>query len=176
MWISKGSTKLTSVVLFLIVRAKGNLSFKTLKAKKINKSKGFRCDQTIRLKVEKSHKAYPANLRRVKVYDEELKKYIVLLTNNFEISTLAVALLYRKRWKIELFFKWIKQHLKIKRFWGQNENAVRTQVWIAVCNYALIHLMKSERNIEKTPYEILEILKDSLFEQTPVNQLLINNR
>lgn len=161
---------------FFIVRAKGNLSFKVLKSNKVDKPKGFRCDQIIRFKLKKSYKAYSANLRRVKVYDEDLKKHIVLLTNNFEISTLAIALLYRKRWKIELFFKWIKQHLKIKKFWGQNENAVRTQIWIAICNYAIIHLMKSERNIQKSPYEILEILKDSLFEQTPVNQLLMSDK
>ena len=160
---------------FFIVRAKRNLSFKVLKSNKVDKSTGLRCDQIFRLKFKKSYEDYPANIRRIKVYDEDLKKYIVLLTNNFEISAFAVTLLYRKRWKIELFFKWIKQHLKIKVFWGQNENAVRTQIWIAVCNYALIHLLKNELNLSQSPYEILEILKDSLFEQTPVNQLLMND-
>lgn len=161
---------------FFIVRAKSNLSFNVLKSNKVDKSMGLRCDQTIRLRLKKSFKDYPANFRRIKVYDETLKKHVVLLTNNFEISALTVALLYRKRWKIELFFKWIKQHLKIKVFWGQNENAVRTQIWVAVCNYALIHLLKSEQKILRSPYEILEILKDSLFEQTPVNQLLMSSK
>ena len=160
---------------FFIVRAKKNLSFKVLKSNKIDKSKELRCDQIIRLKIKKSYEDYPANFRRIKVYDEDKKKYIVLLTNNLEISTSAVALLYKKRWQIELFFKWIKQHLKIKVFWGQNENAVRTQIWIAVCNYALIYLIKNEQNLLQSPYEILEILKDSLFEQTPVNQLLMSD-
>jgi len=159
---------------FFIVRAKSNLSFKVLKSNKVDKSTGLRCDQIFRLKLKKSREDYPTNIRRIKVYDEDLKKYIVLLTNNFEISAFSATLLYRKRWQIELFFKWIKQHLKIKVFWGQNENAVRTQIWIAVCNYALIHLLKSELNLLQSPYEILEILKDSLFEQTPVNQLLKN--
>lgn len=166
--------KITISCAFFVVRAKSNLGFKVLKSNKVDKSTGLRCDQNIRLKIKKSFKDYPANIRRIKVYDEELKKYIVLLTNNFEISAFSVALLYRKRWKIELFFKWVKQHLKIKKFWSRNENAVRTQIWIAVCNYALIHLLKNELNLLHSPYEILEILKDSLFEQTPVNQLLKN--
>lgn len=160
---------------FFIVRAKSNLSFKVLKSNKVDKSTGLRCDQIFRFKVKKSYKDYSANLRRIKVYDKESKKYVVLLTNNFEISAFAVTLLYRKRWKIELFFKWVKQHLKIKVFWGQNENAVRTQIWVAVCNYALIHLLKNELNLSQSPYEILEILKDSLFEQIPVNQLLMTD-
>jgi IS4 transposase len=159
---------------FFVVRAKSNLSFKVLKSNKIDKTTGVRCDQIIRFKLKKSYEDYPANLRRIKVYDEDLKKHMVLLTNNFEISTFSIVLLYKKRWKIELFFKWIKQHLKIKVFWGQNENAVRSQIWIAVCNYALIHLLKHELNLSHSPYEILEILKDSLFEQVPVNQLLMS--
>lgn len=160
---------------FFVIRAKGNLNFKVLKSNKVDKSTGLKCDQIFKLKVKKSQADYPANLRRIKVYDEEQKKHIVLLTNNFEISAFSITLLYKKRWQIELFFKWVKQHLKIKVFWGQNENAVRTQIWIAVCNYALIHLLKNEQNLIKSPYEILEILKDSLFEQTPVNQLLMND-
>lgn len=167
--------KITLSCAFFVVRAKSNLSFKVLKSNKVDKSTGLRCDQNIRLKVKKSFTDYPANLRRIKTYDKKLKKSIVLLTNNFEISAFSVAILYRKRWKIELFFKWVKQHLKIKKFWGRNENAVRTQIWIAVCNYALIHLLKNELNLLQSPYEILEILKDSLFEQTPVNQLLRTN-
>ena len=166
--------KINSNCAFFVVRAKKNLSFNVLKSNKIDKSKGLRCDQRIRLKSDKSYAAYPAHLRRVKVYDEEIKKHIVLLTNNFELSAISISLLYRKRWKIELFFKWIKQHLKIKVFWGRNENAVRTQIWIAVCNYALIHLLKNELKLTQSPYEILEVLKDSLFEQTSVNQLLMN--
>ena len=160
---------------FFIVRAKSNLSFNVLKSNKIDKKTGLKCDQIIRLKIKKSQKDYSENLRRIKVYDEAQKKHIVLLTNNFEISALTITLLYRKRWQIELFFKWIKQHLKIKVFWGQNQNAVRTQIWVAVCNFALIHLLKNDLNLSKSSYEILEILKDSLFEQTSVNQLLTSS-
>ena len=159
---------------FFIIRAKKNLSFKVLKSSKVDKSTPLRCDQIVRLKLQKSFEDYPESFRRIKVYDKERKKYIVLLTNNFQISAIGIALLYKKRWQIELFFKWIKQHLKIKVFWGQNYNAVHTQIWVAVCNYALIHLIKNDLDLDKSPYEILEILKDSLFEQTPLNQLLMN--
>lgn len=158
---------------FFIIRAKKNLSFKVLKSNKVDKTLGHRCDQIIRLTGTKSKDNYPVQLRRIKIYDETTKKRLIFLTNNLKISTATVALLYKKRWKIELFFKWIKQHLKVKVFWGQNENAVKTQIWVAICNYVLIFLIKKKFNLKLSPYEISEILRDSLFEQTPVNQLLI---
>ena len=112
---------------FFVTRAKINLACKRIYSSKVDKERGLRCDQTIRLTTYNSHKAYPAKLRRVKYYDKEQGKTYVFLTNNFEITAMEIALLYKHRWKIELFFKWIKQHLKIKKFWGETENAVKTK-------------------------------------------------
>ena len=168
--------KITLEHAFFVIRAKKNLSFKVLKSNKIDKNTGLRCDQTIYLKTKKARTNYPQTLRRIKFIDLETKKSFVFLTNNFTISAFSVTMLYKKRWKIELFFKWIKQHLRIKVFWGRNENAVKMQIWVAVCNYAIVHLIKNDLKLEATPYEILEILSDSLFEQVPLNQLLINQK
>lgn len=168
--------RIQQALAFFIIRAKSNLSFKVLKSNKVDKSTGLRCDQIIKFKTKKSQVDYPMSIRRVKFVDEATKITYVFLTNNFEISPLAVALLYKKRWKIELFFKWIKQHLKIKVFWGQNENAVKTQIWVAVCNYTLIYLLKKQLNLDYSSYEILEILRDSVFEKVPLNQLLTNQK
>jgi len=116
---------------------------------------------------------YPDKLRRIKFYDESKPKTYVFLTNNFELDALTITKLYKNRWRIELFFKWIKQHLKIKKFWGQSENAVKTQIWIAVCTYLLVAILKKQLNLEASLYEILQILSVSLFDKTPVNQLLM---
>jgi len=112
----------------------------------------LRCDQIITLTTHYSRKAYPEKLRRVKYYDKEQGKTYVFLTNNFEITAMEVALLYKNRWKIELFFKWIKQHLKIKTFWGESENAVKTQIWIAICTYLMVAIAKKELKIERNLY------------------------
>ena len=120
----------------------------------------------------KSSKAYPAKLRRVKYYDQEQGKMYVFLTNNFAITAREVALLYQHRWKIELFFKWIKQHLQIKTFWGESENAVKTQIWIAVCTYLMVAIAKKELKIERNLYEMLQIISVSIFDKTQLNQLL----
>lgn len=157
---------------FFIIRAKKNLSFKVVKSNKIDKSTGLRCDQIIRFATPRSQAQYPMTIRRIKFMDVDTKNTYVFLTNNFEISAAAIALLYKKRWRIELFFKWIKQHLRIKVFWGENKNAVYTQIWVAVCNYALIYSLKNQLDLDYTPYQILEILSDSVFEQVPLNQLL----
>lgn len=159
---------------YFVIRAKRNLAFKVVKSHKINKETGLRCDQIIYFSSKESREKYPSSLRRVKFYDKTTDDTYVYLTNNLEISAISVTLLYKKRWKIELFFKWIKQHLIIKKFWGRNENAVKTQIWVAVCNYALVHLIKNQLNLSYSTYEILEILRDSLFEQVPLYQLLIN--
>ena len=137
---------------FFVTRAKTNLSFKRIYSKKVDKEIGLRCDQTIKLTTYYSNKAYPAHLRRVKYYDKEQGKTYVFLTNNFEIAASEVALLYKHRWQIELFFKWIKQHLKIKRFWGESANAVKTQIWIAVCTYLMVAIVKKELKIERSLY------------------------
>jgi hypothetical protein len=156
---------------YFVTRAKSNLSFARLEARKVDKKTGLRCDQTIKLKVYKSKKGYPEKLRRVKYYDKEQGKTYVFLTNNFELSAIEIATLYKYRWQIELFFKWIKQHLKIKKFWGESENAVKTQIWIAICNYLLVAIVKKELNIEKSLYEILPIISVSMFDKSQLNQL-----
>ena len=157
---------------FFVTRAKTNLAFKRIYSKKVEKEPGLRCDQTIKLTTYYSSKAYPEKLRRVKYYDKEQGKTYVFLTNNFEITAWEVALLYKHRWTIELFFKWIKQHLKIKRFWGETENAVKTQIWIAICTYLMVAIVKKELKIERNLYEILQIISVSIFDKTQLNQLL----
>ena len=164
--------KINSASAYFITRAKINLTFARISSNKVDKELGLRCDQTIRLKIYKSHKAYPEYLRRVKYYDKEQNKMYVFLTNNFEISAIEVALLYKHRWRIELFFKWIKQHLKIKTLWGESENAVKTQIWIAVCTYLMVAIARKELKIERNLYEILQIISVSIFDKTPLNQLL----
>ena len=157
---------------FFVTRAKTNLAFTRLKSTKVAKELGLRCDQIIKLTTYKSKKSYPEKLRRVKYYDKEQRKTYVFLTNNFEISAIEIALLYKYRWQIELFFKWIKQHLKIKKFWGESENAVKTQIWIAICNYLLVAIIKKELNIEKSLNEILQIISVSAIDKSQLNQLL----
>ena len=160
---------------FFVTRAKTNLAFKRICSKKVDKTLGLKCDQTIKLTTCKSQKSYPENLRRVKYYDKEQQKLYVFLTNNFEISALEVALLYKHRWQIELFFKWIKQHLKVKKFWGESENAVKTQIWIAICTYLTIAIIKKELKLEKSLYEILQIISVSTIDKSQLNQLLSDN-
>ncbi len=157
---------------FFVTRAKSNLAFARVSSRKVEKELGLRCDQTIKLTIYNSRKAYPKTLRRVKYYDREQDKTYVFLTNNFEITAMQVALLYKHRWKIELFFKWIKQHLKIKTFWGESENAVKTQIWIAVCTYLMVAIAKKELKIDRSLYEILQIISVSVFDKTQLNQLL----
>jgi IS4 transposase len=157
---------------FFVTRAKSNLACSHVCSRKVDKQLGLRCDQTIKLTIYKSSKAYPETLRRVKYYDQEQDITYVFLTNNFEISAMEVALLYKHRWKIELFFKWIKQHLKIKTFWGESENAVKTQIWIAVCTYLMVAIAKKELKLDRSLYEILQIISVSVFDKTQLNQLL----
>jgi hypothetical protein len=164
--------RINSAAAFFVTRAKTNLSFKRIYSREVDKQTGLRCDQTIKLTTYYSRKAYPEKLRRVKYYDKEQGKTYVFLTNNFEIAAAEVALLYKHRWQIELFFKWIKQHLKIKRFWGESENAVKTQIWIAICTYLMVAIIKKELKIERNLYEILQIISVSIFDKTQLNQLL----
>jgi hypothetical protein len=164
--------KINQASAFFVTRAKINLACKRLYSSKVEKELGLRCDQTIKLTGYKSSKAYPEKLRRVKYYDKEQGKTYVFLTNNFEITAMHVALLYKHRWKIELFFKWIKQHLKIKKFWGETENAVKTQIWIAVCTYLMVAIIKKELKIDRNLYEILQIISVSIFDKSQLKQLL----
>ena len=156
---------------YFVIRAKDNLKFARLYSHKVEKTTGLRCDQTIRLTGYYSSKSYPRHLRRVKFYDKEQARYYVFLTNNFEIKAIEVANLYKQRWKIELFFKWIKQNLKIQKFWGQSQNAVKTQIWIAICTYVLVAILKKKFNIQQSLHEMLQILSVSTLDKVPVNQL-----
>lgn len=157
---------------YFVIRAKRNIKFKRLYSHKVDKTTGLKADQTIKLTGVKTFISYPDKLRRVKFFDQTKSKTYVFLTNNFQIDPLTIALLYKNRWQIELFFKWIKQHLKIKKFWGQSENAVKTQIWIAVCTYLVVAIAKRNLKSEKSLYEILQILSVSAFDKTPLNQLL----
>jgi len=156
---------------YVVIRAKKNLKAKRRYSRKVDKSSGLKCDQTIFLTGKKSSGLYPEVLRRIKFFDKDKSKTYVFLTNNFEIEALTICMLYKNRWQIELFFKWIKQHLKIKKFWGYSENAVKTQIWIAVCTYLLVAIMKKKLKLDYSLYEILQILSVSAFDKTPVNQL-----
>lgn len=157
---------------FFVIRAKSNLGFQRIYSHSVDKSTGLRCDQTIRLTGTLAAKDYPQALRRVKIYDEETSKYLVFLTNNFGLPALVIAKLYKSRWQVELFFKWIKQHLRIKAFFGTSENAVKTQIWIAIGVYVLVAIVKKRLKSESSLYTILQILSLALFEKTPLNQLL----
>jgi hypothetical protein len=157
---------------YYITRAKENFNFKRISSVKPDKTKGIICDQIVKLKGVKSSKYYPATLRRIKYFDKEQRRTFVFLTNNFTQSAIDIAMLYKYRWKVELFFKWIKQHLKIKSFWGTSMNAVKTQVYIAIITYTLVAVIKSKLKITRSTYEILQIMSASLFDKTRLNELL----
>jgi hypothetical protein len=157
---------------FFVIRARNNLKFKRTYSMPVDKMKGVRCDQTGLLTVFYSAKGYPDKIRKIKFYDKEQKRTFVFLTNNIDLKPEEIAAIYKYRWKIELFFKWIKQHLKITAFWGRTENAVKTQVYIAVITYTLVAIIKQKLNSAYSTYEILQILGTSLLDKTPINQLL----
>ena len=157
---------------FFITRAKRNMEYTRRASRPVDKTTGLRSDQTIVLAGVKSWRLYPDPLRRVSYVDPETHRRFVFLTNNFTIPALAVAGLYKSRWQIELFFKWIKQNLRIKAFFGTSENAVKTQVWIAISTYVLVAILKRELKIDPSLSDILQILSLTLFEKTPVFQAL----
>ena len=157
---------------FFITRAKGNLDYARQASRPVDRSTGLRSDQTIMLKGVRTAKDYPAVMRRVTFFDVETRRRLVFLTNNFALPALTIAQLYKRRWRIEIFFKWIKQHLRIQSFMGTSRNAVKTQIWIAISVYVLVAIVKAELRIPRTLYEILQILSLSLFEQVPLYQLL----
>lgn len=156
---------------FFVTRAKDNMDYRRLYSHAVDKAKGVLCDQTIMLNGYYAAKDYPNKIRRIKFRDEETGKILIFLTNNFHLSAIEIAQLYKHRWKIELFFKWIKQHLKIKSFWGHSENAVKVQVWIAVSVYVLVAIAKKHFMLKQSLYEILQVLSISIFEKMPINQL-----
>lgn len=157
---------------FFVTRGKKKLDYTLRARRKIDKTTGLRCDQTIVLAGPKSSQLYPAELRRVAFYDAEHERRFVFLTNNFDLPALVVAQLYRCRWQIELFFKWIKQHLRIKTFHGNSPNAVKTQVWVAISVYVLVAIVKQELRLDRPLSEILQILSLTLFEKVPLFEAL----
>ena len=163
---------LTQCVAFFVVRAKSNLGFRRISSKKADSSAGILCDQIIVLTGVKTSKKYPEMLRRIKYFDFEKNKTFVFLTNNFSLPAFLIAELFRCRWQIELFFKWIKQHLRIKAFYGTSENAVKTQIWISVITYLLVAIIKNMLKIELSLYTILQIFSVTIVEKMPILQLL----
>jgi hypothetical protein len=157
---------------FFVIRAKRGLDFRRRYSRRVDRSTGLLCDQTIVLQGPLSSRKYPDALRRVRVRDLETGKSVTLLTNDFHLSARTVADLYRSRWQIEIFFKWIKQHLRIKAFYGTSENAVKTQLWIAVSVYVLVAIVKKRLNLEYDLYTLLQILSLSLFEKTELQRAL----
>jgi hypothetical protein len=153
---------------FFLTRGKRNLDCTRRARRAVDKATGLRSDQTIVLAGPKSSRLYPDPLRRIAFYDAENRRRFVFLTNNFGLPALTVARLYKSRWQVELFFKWIKQHLRIKAFYGLSENAVKTQVWIAISVYVLVAIVKKECRLERSLYEILQVLSLTLFEKTPL--------
>jgi IS4 transposase len=153
---------------FFISRAKTNFKFKRRYSHEVEKTTGVQCDQTITLTTYYPTKKYPEPLRRIRFYDIERQKRLVFLTNNFELPADQIAALYKSRWHIENFFKWIKQHLRIKTFFGTSENAVKVQIWTAVSTYLLVAIMKKELMLEQSLYTILQVLSLSLFEKMPI--------
>jgi IS4 transposase len=159
---------------FFVVRAKENLQFVRLASREAPKKAGIICDQDIQLKGFYSNQHYPIPLRRIRFYDSEYDRTLVFLTNNFKLKAETVAQLYRHRWQIELFFKWIKQHLKVQSFWGYTENAVKIQIWVAISVYVLVAIAKKRLNLKHTLYEILQYISLSPFEKMPLSDVFIN--
>ncbi len=160
---------------YFVVRAKENLQFDRLDSRPVIKKVGIICDQDILLTGYISNQKYPDRLRRIRFYDSDMDRSFVFLTNNFRLKAATVAQLCKSRWEIEIFFKWIKQHLKIKSFWGQNENAVRTQIWIAISVYILVAIVRKKLRIKHSPYEILQYISVSPFEKRPLNEIFSDN-
>lgn len=163
-----------SAVGFFVTRAKSNLKFRRIYSHPIDKATGLKCDQTITLTGVYTSKQYPDKLRRIKFHDAETGKILVFLTNNFSLPPIVITELYRSRWQVELFFKWIKQNLRIKAFYGTTENAVKTQIWIAVSVYVLVAIIKKRLNTDMSLYTMLQILSITIFEKIPLNQLFKN--
>jgi hypothetical protein len=157
---------------YFVIRAKSSLKYRRIYSAKVDKATGVLCDQTGKLTGFYTSKDYPEKLRRVKYYDKENDRTFVFLTNNMEVTAAQVALLYKNRWQIELFFKWIKQHLKIKAFWGTSENAVRIQLYCAIIAYCLVAIVAEDLKTGRSTYETLQVIGISLLDKTPVNELL----
>lgn len=156
---------------FFVIRAKDNLKFKAVSSGKVDKSTGLRCDQSIKLLVPKSKKQYPEKIRRIKYYDQEKDLVLVFLTNNFDVDAMDIATIYKSRWQIEIFFRWIKQNLQIKTLWGHSENAVKIHLWTAICTYLIVAYLKHQIRSSYSVYEMMQILGISAFSKMPINEL-----
>ena len=156
---------------FFVIRAKSNTRFYVCESRPVDKSSGLRCDQTIRLNTNKAKRDYPTHLRRISFVDPLTNKRLVFLTNHFNLPALVVAAIYKKRWRIELFFKWIKQNLRIKAFYGTSENAVRTQIWIAICVYLKVACLNKIHGINENMSRILQVLSVNVFQKDLIHQL-----
>jgi hypothetical protein len=161
---------------FFVVRNKHHVRYRVTSSRPVKESLGLRCDQTIKLTSRWSRRSFPEPLRRIRIYDAQNKITLVLLTNQFDLPAAIIGELYRKRWQVELFFKWIKQHLRIRNFYGRSENAVRSQIWSAICAYLLVAIAKKQLKVEKTLNEILQIVSVSMFEQVTIEQLFATER
>lgn len=158
---------------YFVTRAKSSLKYTIIEQNfNIDESTGLRADKTIELTIAKSKKLYPEKLRLIEYYDTEKDNYLVFITNNFEVSALQVSYIYKNRWQIETFFKWIKQNLVIKKLWGHSQNAVKTHIWIAICTYLIVAYVKKSVKSELSIYQIMQILSISAFDKTPISQLL----
>lgn len=164
--------RLALVGAFFLIRAKSNTQYRRLYSRPVDKTTGLKCDQTIVLTGVHTPRYYPDKLRRIRHYDAATDKHFVFLTNNFALPALSIAQLYRRRWQVELFFKWIKQHLRIKAFFGNSENAVKSQIWIAVSVYVLVAIIKKRLTVDAILYTILQILSLTVFERISLNQVL----
>lgn len=156
---------------YFVTRAKDNMSYRRVYSHEKDTDAGVLYDQSVKLDKHYASRDYPVKIRRIKYRDADTGKTLVFLTNNFQLKATDIAQLYKNRWKIELFFKWIKQHLKIKSFWGQSENAVKSQIWIAISVYVLVAIAKKRFMLKHSLYEILQVLSISILERVPVNQL-----
>lgn len=159
---------------YFVLRARDNLNFDRRYSQKVDKQSGVKYDQIGVFAAPRSRSRYPEKIRRIKYYDSETEVEFVFLTNNFELTATEIAVLYKNRWQVELFFKWIKQHLKVKTFWGHTPNAVKTQLYCAIIAYCLVAIVGKELRIDRPIYEILQILGISLLDKTPVKELLTN--
>ena len=157
---------------YFVTRAKDNMQFRRIYSNKVDRSTGIIYDQIGKLVTYNSLKSYPEKLRRIKYYDAETDKVFIFITNNMELTALEIALLYKKRWQVELFFKWIKQHLRIKSFWGTTINAVKIQLYCAIITYCLVTIVGNKLKVDRSIYEILQILSFSLLDKSPVNEIL----
>jgi IS4 transposase len=155
-----------------VVRSKCHVRFYVTQSRKVDKNTGLRCDQTVRLNSSSSKKTYRLPLRRIRFRDEQQNRSLVFLTNDFDLPALIICQLYQRRWQVEMFFKWIKQHLRIRTFFGRSPNAIQCQVWTAICVYLLVAIAKKQSNVQKSLYEILQTLSVSAFEQVPLSELL----